>query len=201
VSGWLDAWIEAAIRRTARSFSALVVLGLLSTSGVPSLAAEDPLEALKVAFIYRFTNFVEWPDDRPEAPFLICVIADSGMGHALRVLVREAKAVAARPIRIRTGDARLAQSSCEILFIGRAAERRLADIVAKSAGKPTLLVGDTPGFAPRGVAIELFQKSNVLRNRLRLGFRTRSGIQSGKARWCDRMSPYSGWAESAWPAT
>ncbi|HBG95892.1 MAG TPA: hypothetical protein DDY14_11380, partial [Chromatiaceae bacterium] len=120
--------------------------------------------------MYRFTNFVEWPDDRPEAPFLICVIADSGMGHALRVLVREAKAVATRPIQIRTGDARLAQSSCEILFIGRAAERRLADIVAKSAGKPRLLVGDTEGFARRGVAIELFQKPNVLRNRLRLGF-------------------------------
>ena len=178
--GWLDSWTGAVIRCTARSCSALLGFVLFCTSAVPSLAAEDPLEALKVAFIYRFTHFIEWPDDRPEAPFLICVIADSGMGHALRVLVREAKAVAARPIRIRTGDARLAQSSCEILFIGRAAERRLADIVAKSAGKPTLLVGDTPGFARRGVAIELFQKPNVLRNRLRLGFRINPEALKGR---------------------
>jgi len=144
---------------------------LAGTLGVTPLAAQEPLTALKVAFIYRFTKFVEWPQARPEVPFSICVIADPDMGRALEALVREGRAVGDRPIQIRLNDTHGALGDCEILFIGAAAHRRLPAILAQRAGQPTLLVGDTPGFARRGVAIELFQRRTVLRNRLRLGFR------------------------------
>jgi hypothetical protein len=40
--------------------------------------------------------------------------------------------------------------------VGRSIESRLGAVVQRAAGKPTLLIGDTPGYAGRGVAIERF---------------------------------------------
>jgi hypothetical protein len=177
---WFHSWVGAVLPRTARSCSAVFAFVLLGLPAVPSLAAEDSLSALKVAFIYRFTSFIDWPEAAPGAPFSVCVIADPSMGRALSVLARQGRAVGDRPIRILQGDVPLADGGCEILFIGSAAEHRLADILAQSAAKPTLLLGDTPGLARRGVAIELFQRPTVLRNRLRLGFRINPRALKGR---------------------
>lgn len=59
----------------------------------------------------------------------------------------------------------------EILFVGRAAADQLAGIVEGTAGRPVLLVGDTPGYARLGVAIELYPKPDVFRKTVRLRFR------------------------------
>jgi hypothetical protein len=79
-----------------------MVLGL---AGVPAHAAEDPLVAVEVDFIYRVTNFIQWPKSVPKAPFSVYVIADPSLGRALGALVRNGRAVGDRPIRVRQADA------------------------------------------------------------------------------------------------
>jgi hypothetical protein len=83
-------------------------------SGVPSLAAEDPLSALKVAFIYRFTHFIDWPEAAPGAAFSVCVIADPGMGRALSALACDGRAVGDRPVQVLQGDLSLADGCCAL---------------------------------------------------------------------------------------
>ena len=105
---------------------------------------EDPLSALKVAFIYKLTRFIQWPQEPAGRPFVIGVIGDPVMEGQMSVLEREAKRVGDRPIEIRAYTRPESIGPSEILFVGAGAEDQIAAILRRTAGKPTLLIGDTP---------------------------------------------------------
>lgn len=146
-------------------------MSLALAFGPTPAAGDDALTALKAAFVYKFTRFIDWPAAPADRPFVIAVIDDPAMREALAALERGDREVAGRPIRVRGSCDLDDVDACQILFIGAAADDRLADIVRRSAGRPVLLVGDTPGFAGRGAAIELFPKPGILGKRVQLRFR------------------------------
>lgn len=148
-----------------------MLLSLALAFGPIPAIADDSLIALKAAFVFKFTRFIEWPAASADRPFVIAVIGDPAMRKALSALERGGRAVAGRPIQVRGSCDLDAADACQILFIGAAAEDRLDDIVRRAAGRPVLLVGDTRGLAGRGVAIELFRKPDILGKRERLRFR------------------------------
>jgi hypothetical protein len=161
-----------ASRATQRIVVALLLLCTLLLSPAASAAdGEDLLPALKVAYIYNFTRFVEWPGAAADRPFVICVIGEPAMETHLRALEREKKRVDGRPIAIRWLERPDGLEACQILFVGAAAGGSLDAIVRSTAGRPILLVGDTPGYAGRGVAIELFRKPDIFGKSERLRFR------------------------------
>jgi hypothetical protein len=160
------------LRRLGPALPMLLLLcALLLSPAVPAADGEELLPALKVAYIYNFTRFIQWPAKAPAGPFVICVIGEPAMETHLRALEREQKRVDGRPIAIRGLERPDGLGACEILFVGAAADGRLDAIVRGTAGKPILLVGDTPGFAGRGVAIELFRKPDIFGKSERLRFR------------------------------
>ena len=142
----------------------------LALGPIPA-GGDDALTALKAAFVYKFTRFIDWPAAQADRPFVIAVIGDPAMRRALSVLEQGGREVAGRPIRVRGSCDLDAADACQVLFIGAAAEDRLADMVRRAARSPVLLVGDTPGFVGRGAAIELFPKPDILGKRDRLRFR------------------------------
>jgi hypothetical protein len=159
-------------RATQRIVVALLLLcALLLSPAAPAADGEELLPALKVAYVYNFTRFVQWPARAPEGPFVICVIGEPAMETHLRALEREQKQVDGRPIAIRRLERPDGLEACQILFVGAAAGGSLDAIVRGTAGKPILLVGDTPGFAGRGVAIELLRKPDIFGKSERLRFR------------------------------
>ena len=58
----------------------------------------------------------------------------------------------------------------QILLIGAAAAGELSRLRARTEDKPMLLVGDSPGFAKRGVAINFFLAPDILGDSRRLRF-------------------------------
>jgi len=132
---------------------------------------DERLAELAVAYIYNFTRFIEWPRAPAGRPFVIGVIGDPAMEQALRVLEADGKRVAGRRIEVRGYGRPDAIGSCEMLFVGAGAGAQLDAIVRKTAGKPTVLIGDTPGYVGRGAAIELFRKPDIFRKTERLRFR------------------------------
>ena len=82
---------------------------------VAQCAEGDKLLAeLKVAYIYNFTGFIEWPEAPAERPFVIGVIGDPAMEAQLRVLERDGKQVGGRRIEVRGYASPDAIGSCEI---------------------------------------------------------------------------------------
>lgn len=143
----------------------------LSICAAQEPGGEDLLTELKVAYVYNFTRFIEWPAAPDERPFVIGVIGDPVMGGRLRLLEQEAKRVENRPIEIRAYPTPDAIAPSEILFVGTGVRDQLAAILQRTAGQPTLLVGDTPGDAERGLAIEIYRKPDIFRKTERLRLR------------------------------
>jgi hypothetical protein len=160
-------------RGNRRLFALLVALlpCWLSVAAAQDQQDGDLLTELKVAYIYNFTRFIEWPAAPTERPFVIGVIGDPVMERSLRVLEQEAKRVDDRPIEIRAYSTPEAIGPSEILFVGAEAQEALAAILRHTAGRPTLLVGDTPGDAERGLAIEIYRKPDIFRKTERLRLR------------------------------
>jgi hypothetical protein len=160
-------------RHTRRRFSLdasvrTAFLLVLCWALMPLAQGDEPgdlLSLLKVAYVYNFTRFVQWPALPQGQPFVIGVIGDPELEDRLRALEREGKQAAGRPIQVRGYASADAIGASQILFVGGNAEGQLQSIVRHTAGRPTLLVADTPGSARRGVAIELFRKPDVFRKK------------------------------------
>jgi hypothetical protein len=134
-------------------------LGLVSAAAYPSDGLE---QRLKVTYLYNFTRFVDWPDASVGDAFVIAVIGDPEMASALGALERAGKRAEGKPIRIRRVDSAAGLADAQVLFIGAAAVPDLASILARTEGAPILLVGDTPGLARRGVALNFFLQPDIL---------------------------------------
>ncbi|MFM1892531.1 MAG: hypothetical protein RLZ44_1608, partial [Pseudomonadota bacterium] len=135
----------------------------------PAAKSDDLLGQLKVAYIYNFTRFIDWPAAPHGRPFVIGVIGDPDTAERLRLL--DGRQAEGRTIEIRRYAGVEDVEPSEMLFVGAAAEPELAAIVQRTAGAPTVLVGDTPGYAGRGIAIEFFLKPDVFGDKQRLRFR------------------------------
>jgi hypothetical protein len=142
----------------------LLALLLLVPALLPVDAGEgDALERqLKAAYLYNITRYVDWPDDSVGDAFVIAVLDDPEFAAALRPLERPDKHAEGRPIRIRAISSPARAGAAQILFIGADAAPRLGAILGRTRGEPVLLVGDSPGLARRGVAVNFFLKPDIL---------------------------------------
>jgi hypothetical protein len=162
-----------------------VTLGLLVLLGrpppapaqQPSGAALEP--AVKAEFIERFTHFVEWPKSAfasPQAPFVVCALGESPLVPALDRLVSRGR-LQERPARFdRLRDA-VEVDRCHILYIALSEERSLPRILARTADRPILTVGDSPGFGARGVLINFYVEQAYVRFEINPGAVKHSGLK------------------------
>lgn len=154
-----------------------LALGLLPGTGWP---VDDLEQRLKVAYLYNFTRYVDWPDDSVGDAFVIAVVGDPALAGALRTLEQSHKQAEGRPIRVRTLDDALGANDAQILFIGAAALADLPRILARTQHKPVLLVGDSVGLARQGVAINFFLKADILGAGAQLRFQINPAALEGR---------------------
>jgi hypothetical protein len=124
---------------------------LLPASARADGAAVDEY-ALKAAFLFNFTRFVEWPDEAFEdatSPFRICVLGTDPFGPRLEALA--SRRVGARPIAIERPSAAAALARCHIAYFAEDSARALRD----AAPPRTLTVSSGRGFAREGGMVAL----------------------------------------------
>jgi hypothetical protein len=151
-------------------FLALMLAGsaALVLAGPPSLdsSPRDPLPEypVKAAFLYRFVQFVEWPQASPLPPasITIGVLGRDPFGDVLDKVVLE-KMVAGRSLAIRRFASVAALEPCEILFISSSEMPHLPEILARLQRAPVLTVGEADRFARRGGMIGFFYENNRVR--------------------------------------
>lgn len=121
---------------------------------------------LKAAYIERFSRFIDWPSvtevENPNQPFILGVVGDKKFSKTLEDIfenqqIKNKKVI----VKYLIGNEDL--SSFHLLFISGYAESKLEKILNQIQGKPILTIGDTPGFAQKGVNINLFFSNNQLR--------------------------------------
>ncbi len=110
---------------------------------------------VKAAFLFNFARFVEWPADAfpsADAALQICMLGQDPFGRDFEQVIVD-KTVNGHRIEIAHPDGIPQARACQILFIAASEKARLPTILQGLKGASVLIVGDTPGFAALGGAI------------------------------------------------
>lgn len=142
----------------------------------PLTLAEQPSEyRLKVAFLYNFSAYTEWPG-LPGQVLNLCIYGEDPFGENLQHL--QHKKAHEHEIVVRHTKNTEDLPGCQIVFITRSSIDNLSDIVKQLDEMPILTIADTPGASQQGVILNMAIKegkvtfeANVTiakRNRLKL---------------------------------
>jgi len=145
-------------------------------AGASAQAGPTEYEA-KAAFIYNFAKFVEWPakPGPDNAPLRLCVLGKDPFGPALEEV--KGKLVKERKMEVALLDVTADGRECDLLFIAASEEKHLDRVVAILRGAGTLTVGDTEGYAQRGVMINFFHENGKIRFEINLDAVRRAGLK------------------------
>jgi hypothetical protein len=118
-----------------------------------SAAAQvEPDYAVHANIIYRFTKYVNWPEDKKNGDFIIGVVNNNTLYEQLKSFVNN-KAAGSQRIVIKKFAASASSFPCHILFIGEEASSSLKKIAGTTGSTPTLLVTEAEGLAKKGSCI------------------------------------------------
>jgi hypothetical protein len=127
--------------------------------------------------IYRFTKYIEWPEDKQAGDFVIGIVGDSPLYEELGALTAN-KLVGNQKIIIKKFSTGAASYTCQVLFISQEESRSLKRIAPLTADQPVLLVTEENGLAKKGSCINFIivddrlkleiNKNNVLSRNLNI---------------------------------
>jgi len=147
----------APYRRRVAAFVAAVLLlcipqrngGFAAEQGVPPAGEYQ----VKAAFVYNFIKFVEWPAGRNarEDTLRLCILGVVPVMAPFTDL--DGKMVKGKQLTIM--DPQTA-GACQVLFVSSSLSRRMNEVLDVVKGRPTLTVGDTEGYARRGIMINMY---------------------------------------------
>ncbi len=142
-----------------------VLLALLCSLALLSAQTPAPREyQIKAAFLFNFTQFVEWPAtsfSTDKDPFIIGILGDTPFGSYLEELVSGEKVNGHRIVVQYFRDLEEIKI-CHILFINLSQTTRLEQVVAGLKGRTILTVSDMAGFLQAGGILRFFTKNNKI---------------------------------------
>ena len=144
-----------------RIVSIILFLFILTSTSLSAADGDDPESEYKAYFIYTFSKYVQWEDLGTDSTFIIGVIGNTDLVPYLE-RIAEVKSIKGKKIIIQQWQQTNDISVCHMLFIPRSQKDQLNEIRKKTEGRPILTIGDTKGFAKKGVHINLL----ILRDRI-----------------------------------
>ena len=130
-----------------------------------SLGAQPLTEReARVAYLYNFAKFVEWPVEvlAPKAPISLCVLGDNTLGGELEDAVR-GREIAGHKVAVSTVKADSALRTCHLLYVTGLDAKRIDQLLTSVAGTPVFTVSDGDWFAQRGGVANLIFESGRMR--------------------------------------
>jgi hypothetical protein len=174
-------WISPA----TRGLVLMAMLGVCRVAGGGVARADEDgtrarqLEAkVKVAYIYNFPKFIEWPGDETcpvTEPIRICILGTDTVGVMLDEL--SDRKVKERPIQVAHLENVDIPASCHLLYISRSEERQVPLVLQRIQGSPVLAVSDVPRFAHEGGMIGFAIEGDRIKVELNQRFVREAGLK------------------------
>lgn len=153
--------------RPFKFLAGLMMLTLTLALLVPKAEASEAREyAVKAAYLYKFLNLIEWPNESKIQSFAVGVVGPGPFGSSLDDI--EGKLVRGKPLRVVTYPMVKSPVPTEqmILFIDQANDKKLETALKDLKGHNVLTVGESTHFAERGGCINLVTVKNRVRFRI-----------------------------------
>jgi hypothetical protein len=140
-------------------------LGLMSLLA-PCLSAQVQDErAVKAAYVFNLTKYVEWPHPNPE--LTIGFVGEGPMGETLQKVL-DGKTSEARPIRVILSPSDEQLQRCNILYIAQSSPKKIRAAVDKVRNKDVLTIGDSDSFARNGGMVGLVRTGDQVQIQVNL---------------------------------
>jgi hypothetical protein len=158
-----------------------LLLAVIAAMGASlAQAAQFSVDAVKAAYLFRFAQYVEWPEAPSDAPFVIAVSgAEEVAVHLERLLpsmtVNNRRVVVRRVTRPQELD------GVHILFVSAQAFNRTRPLRAAAIKKPILLVTEDEDGIDGGGVINFIEVNRNLRFEISLNAADRSGLKINSA--------------------
>ena len=175
-------WLRRAFS-LPRQWQGLLVVIVVACSGLAirdTSAQQGPISeyAVKAAYLYNFTKFVEWPAQAfptATAPFILCIVGTDPFGDALDAVadktVQERTLVVQRLPRVEES------AGCHILFLSNSESNHLAQVLHRLENAPVLTVSDIQGFAEAGGMIGLVNVEQHIRFEINVSSTERANLK------------------------
>lgn len=153
----------------------LILLGTGNTVYGDTLVSQE--YAIKAAFIYNFSKFVEWPAETSEKSgnFIVCVLGDEHLVPYFEKL--NGKKARDKKVVIRHIKQAEDIGNCHIVFVGKSEQKNLPEILTKLKGQSVLIVGDEEGFSKQGGMINFVMKDDQVRFEINPNAVKRAGLK------------------------
>ena len=128
---------------------------------------------LKAAFLYKFAQFVTWPNS-PTGPFTLCLYGADPFSGQLAGF--EGKTLNKLPVTVKYPATLEAAKTCQVLFLNPMRPAELANWMRELDDLPILTVSDDPSAWREEVRIVLATEPNRISFRINLTAARRSGL-------------------------
>ncbi len=138
-----------------------------------------PEYSLKAAYLFNFTQFIEWPSNSfisTDAPIVIGVLGEDPFGGALDQAIK-GKAVHGRSLELKRFKQIGEMRGCHVLFVCASEAARLPEIFLAAQKGGILTVSDIDRFAERGGIINFYKENNKVRFKINLNAAERAGTK------------------------
>jgi hypothetical protein len=144
----------------------MVTLTLVMMTPQKAEASEAREYAVKAAYLFKFLNLIQWPNEAKIESFAVGVVGPGPFGPSLDDI--EGKLVRGKPLRVVTYPIVQSPQPSEqmILFIDNANDSKLEGVLRDLKGQNVLTVGESKRFAERGGCINLVTVKNRVRFRI-----------------------------------
>jgi hypothetical protein len=149
----------------------LFALTLVSCGATAQLANE---QAIKTAFVFNLTKYVEWPNSRSE--IVIGFIGEGAMGDSLHSVL-EGKSSEGRPIRVVLNPADDDLSRCDLVYLAPPSVKSFHAELEKLRNRAVLTIGDADWFAREGGIIGLVRTDGQIRIQVNLQAAQTAGLR------------------------
>ncbi|MCS6823699.1 MAG: YfiR family protein [Cytophagaceae bacterium] len=103
-------------------------------------------------FIYKFTQYIEWPASASSGDFVIGVVGNSPIISELEALA-SSKKVGTRNIVVKKLTSSSDPNGCHILFISESQSAHIGTLAGKLTNSPVLILSESEGGAKKGAGI------------------------------------------------
>ncbi len=134
-------------------------------------------DAVKAAFLYNFTKFIDWPESAfsgSSAPFTVCVSAGDGFQREVQGIM-QGEQVRGRPVIVSVRPALDDLETCHLAYFGRQESASAAKRLPALRQVPVLTVGEGERFLGQGGLIAFL----LVKDRVRFDISKRGADTAG----------------------
>ena len=168
-------------RRASLKQTALTLLAVVWAMGLAVRAADAAEsyseDAVKAAFLYRFTGYVDWPSQAVADPqFTIAVLDADGVAGELGRLLQN-RQIQNRPAQVRSIKNLRELDGAQMLYIGGSHRDDLHRLISSVAGRPVLVVTNQDGGLDAGSSVNFLLIDQRVRFEISLDAAQGSGLR------------------------